>query len=260
MDDPVSERLAPGPLLAARLLVLYPFLSGSLGMIRPRPGVGAIAVLDNLSRVPEPLWLLVSAVYLGAAVAVWLGHRARLAAIVSGSVILFDVVVALGEYANNRLLVGLVLVLIGLADETWGTWPIRSQLAVMYAGAALNKLLDGDWRSGRFMENWTEEVLDLSFYTNVADRWSNLHLALSWVTIVVEAALAALILMVHRTRLAIILVLTFHGGMLLLTEGTVSWLFGYGVAATLVALTEPRRMSPIVVAALGFWALERVVA
>lgn len=260
MGARLNAPFSPGALLAARLLVIYPFLSGVLGMIRLRPGVGAVPVIDRLDGVPDVLWMAIVAVYGIMVVALWLDRGARAAAIIAGSIVLLDVVVALEEYSNNRLLVGLALVLLGLADERMGTWPIRAQLSLMYAGAALNKLLEADWRSGRFVENWTIEVLDLSVYPELADRWPDLHQVLAWLTIGVESGLAALVLVVQRTRWAVIAALGFHGGMLVLTEGTVSWLFGYAVAATLISLTEPRRTSPYVIAAIAFWGLQRVVA
>ncbi|MEM8706645.1 MAG: hypothetical protein AAGE98_09325 [Actinomycetota bacterium] len=257
---PRTDTLPEGPLLAARLLVLYPLWPGLLGFARVQPDVTAFGWLEWTERVSDVVWLGFSALYLGCVVALWLGRFASAAAALAGSIILAGPLVDLADYSNNRILVGLVLVLLGLFDERWGLWPIRLQLSLMYAAAALNKVLDADWRDGTFIENWTGEVLDLRVYGAVRDAWSGADRVVGWSAFVVEAALAVLFLVESRTRWAIGAALGFHLGMLAFTEGEISWLFAYGVGATLVAFVRPRSPWPYLAALVGLRVVELVVS
>lgn len=244
--------LPDGFLLAARILVLYPFVFGQLGWIRPNPGVAAIPALDGLGRVPEVLWLVVTALFLGCAIALWFGRSVRVAAGLAGVVLLADPLLNLAEYSNNRLLAGLALVLIGLHHPAMGLWPLRLQLSVMYLGAAANKALDSDWRDGTFVGHWAGDLLDLRVYGAIRDRWAGADSFVGWSTIAVEAGLATLFLVERRTRLAVGVALAFHVGMLAATEGSLSWLFLYVVGGTLVVFLRPTRVWPYLLAVLGF--------
>lgn len=256
---PSTEELPPGPWLAARLVVLYPLWPGLLGFVRPNPGVTAFAWLDPVGEIPTVLWSGVAALYLVCVAALWLGARVRLAAAVAGLILLVDPLVNLAEYSNNRLLAGLVLVLLGLHDPRTGLWPLRLQLSLMYGAAALNKVLDPDWRDGTFIEHWTGDVLDLRIYGAVRDGWGGADRLLGWSALLLEASLAVLFLLPDRTRWAVGGAIGFHLGMLMLTEGEISWLFAFVVGATLVAFGRPSRAWPYLAAVIGLRLVETLV-
>lgn len=257
---PRTDSLPEGPLLAARLLALYPLWPGLLGIARLEPGVAAFGWLEWTDRIPDVLWLGWSALYLASVAALWLGRFAPLAAVLAGSIILASPLLDLAQYSNNRILVGLVLVLLGLYDDRWGLWPLRAQLSLMYGAAALNKMLEPDWRDGTFIEHWTGEVLDLRIYGAVRDAWSGADRLVGWSAFSVEAVLAVLFLVESRTRWAIGAALGFHLGMLVFTEGDISWFFAYGVGASLVAFATPRSPWPYLAALMGLRVVEVLVS
>lgn len=257
---PRVDTMPDGPLLAARLLVLYPLWPGLLGLARIEVGVPAFGWLDWTGRIPDVVWLGFSALYLACVAALWLGRFVSAAAVLAGSIILAGPLLDLAEYSNNGILVGLVLVLLGLYDERWGLWPLRVQLSLMYAAAALNKVFDPDWRDGTFVENWTAEVLDLQVYGTVRDAWTGADRLVGWSAFTVEAVLAVLFLVASRTRVAIGAALGFHLGMLVFTEGAISWLFAYGVGAALVAFVQPRSPWPYAGALVGLRVVEMLVS
>ncbi|MEO0491878.1 MAG: hypothetical protein AAF081_00530 [Actinomycetota bacterium] len=255
-----TDDLPAGPLLAARLVVLFPLWPGFLGLARPNPDVAAFAWLDWTEQVPGIVWLIGAALYLGCAVALWLAIMPRAAAAVAGSIILVGPLVDLGAYANNRILAGLVLVLLGLYEPRTHLWPLRIQLSVMYGAAALNKVFDPDWRDGTFIEHWTDDLLDLRIHGAVRDLWSGIDRLVGWSAFVIEATLAVLFLLPGRIRWAVAAALAFHGGMLVFTEGEISWLFAYVVGATLVAFSLPRSIWPPVAALLTLRVAELVIS
>ena len=76
---------------------------------------------------------------------------------------LLAVVSSKAYYGNNKTFCGLMFFLTGLYAP--GTPPfVRWQLGITYFGAGLNKLLDGDWHTGVFFENWAVNRLHHSWY------------------------------------------------------------------------------------------------
>src|SRR6185312_8021223 len=129
-----------------------------------RPGCGRMAsappapVSWNPLRVTgtemPPNLLLACKLIVIAFVALLLNRAPHLAASVAGATILLGTVSSRIYFENNTEYTGLILLLAGLAASGDRTRLVRYQVVLLYAAAALNKLLDADWRSGQFFENW----------------------------------------------------------------------------------------------------------
>jgi hypothetical protein len=172
----------------------------------------------------------------------------RASALSLGGVVLSSILLSRVVYSNTYLLYGLVLVLIGLHEgRQIPSRVLRLQLVIIYLGAGLNKLLEPDWRSGRYFEFWTSEILHHGPY-----RWAAAQLppgTLSsiacWLVIAAELALAGLLLTRRTQRLGMALGVGFHVGMLAFTAGRLSWLFMYPMLACYLALARwPRDDTP----------------
>src|SRR5215471_526561 len=95
----------------------------------------------------------------GGAIALLFNVRIRLSSFLVGMSLLISVVGSKAYYGNNKTFCGLMLVLAALHQPGRSPWILRLQLAVVYFGAGLNKVLDPDWRSGIFMHNWAANRL-----------------------------------------------------------------------------------------------------
>jgi hypothetical protein len=94
------------------------------------------------------------AAFVVAAIALLLNRAPHVAASVAGGAILLGTISSRVYFENNTEYTGLILLLAGLAASGDRTRLVRYQVVLLYAAAALNKLLDADWRSGQFFENW----------------------------------------------------------------------------------------------------------
>ena len=100
---------------------------------------------------------------------------------------LLAVISSKAYYGNNKTFCGLMFFLAALT--TPGTRPfVRWQLGITYFGAGLNKLLDVDWHTGVFFENWAVNRLHHSWYITLDSLLPPMLLArlVCWTTIITE--------------------------------------------------------------------------
>ncbi|HET9063031.1 MAG TPA: hypothetical protein VFO62_07060, partial [Candidatus Binatia bacterium] len=228
--------LPPNQMVAAKLLAIY-WLPGRLRSGFSPPFLPFVSGLDRAEVATVwPELLLVG--YLTAALALLLNRAPRTSAAVCAIVIIADVVAARARYANSALFTGLLLLLIALQTRERGLWMIRTQMVLLYAGASLNKLLHPDWRSGQYIEHWTQDVMQLGWLGALASWLPDgvLYLAFGWFVITAETALAITMGVPRLFGVAAALATTFHVAMLFFTEGRISWIFAYAIGAALLAL------------------------
>ena len=177
-------------------------------------------------------------VFVIAALALMLNRRVRLASLVLGSTMLLAVVSSKAYYGNNKTFCGLMFFLTGLS--TPGTGPfVRWQLGITYFGAGLNKLLDGDWHTGVFFENWAVNRLHHSWYITL-DSWLPpmlLARLVCWTTIITELGVVPCIFIPQLYYWAICANILFQSGLLLFT-GTTFTLFFYSMSAASLAFVS----------------------
>jgi hypothetical protein len=145
-------------------------------------------------------------------------------------------------YHNNLLYIGLFFVIAGLHDERLGSLLFRAQLAVIYLGAGLNKLLDPDWRTGAFVQDWLRpDHYETGYiYTHFASLLPGTMLSalLSWIAILTEFVLIPLLLVPRFVPLAIFVGVSYHTGLVLITGGNTFGMFWYALVATYIALLQ----------------------
>jgi hypothetical protein len=235
--------LSPNQLVAAKLLALY-WVDYRLKYGFPPPFLPWIPGLDApaLAAVWSPA---LTTAYLTATLALCLNRAPRTAAGICSGIILVQVLSGFHHYANSTIFTGLLLGYLALQTRERGAWMIRAQLVVMYAGAALNKMLHPDWQSGQYILFWTRDVMQLDWFTTLGDVTAgSLYPWFSWFVIAAEFAMAGLVAVPRMLPAVALLALAFHGGMLLFTDGRISWVFAYSVPAAVLALwrwPEPLR-------------------
>lgn len=225
--------LAPNVLLAAKLLVLCVVFRGELATL-PDHFLPFIPVLEHLGS-PAAFHRTLQAITAIAAIGLLFNRCVRTACGVLGAVFVLAILSSQAYYHNNRLYVGLFFLIVGLYDHRWGTLILRGQLAVIYLGATLNKILDLDWRSGTFVQNWLPHYLPSYPRLTSLLPGMTLSLLLGWTGIVAEMVLIPLVLVRRFLPIGIFLGVAYHTLLLTLTGSTFN-MFWYALMTTYIAL------------------------
>ena len=225
-------------LLACKLIVVAFLANGQLSRI-PRELPPLLSVLDHIGS-RAAFHHALQAVFVVAAGALLLNRRPQVAAVIAGGVILFGTISSRLYFENNTEFTGLILLLSGLS--AWGdrTRLVRYQVVLLYAAAALNKLLLGDWRSGQFFQNWATITSLHAAYHHVSTLLPHLVLAklLAWSAILTEAALAVGFALRRLSPYAIWLAVGYHST-LMLSAGRTFGMFYPALLASYLAFARP---------------------
>jgi hypothetical protein len=232
--------------LPANLTILVKVLAIALLLtnhvrILPDPWLSFIPPID---AIPPLLFKrTLQTVFLVSALAIIFNRRLRVASLILGATMLLAVVSSKAYYGNNKTFCGLMLFLAGLYKP--GGYPfLRWQLALTYFGAGLNKLLDADWHSGLFFENWSVNRLHQPWYIALDSLLPAMYLArfMCWATIVTELGIVPFILIPSLYEWVIISNVLFQAS-LLLFDGTTFTVFFYSMTGASLAFvawpTEP---------------------
>jgi hypothetical protein len=230
--------LPPNLLMATKLLALCYVLTGQLsglpdGFLPFIPYLGYFNGSDVYRHALQ-------AVIAVAALALWVNRAVRTSCLLIGSALLLAILSSQPYYHNNLFYTGLFFVIAGLYDPRLGSLVFRAQLAVIYLGAGLNKLLLSDWRTGAFVQDWLRPPHYPAghIYSHVAALLPGTMLSalLSWLAILTEFVLIPLLLVQRFVPLAIFVGVSYHTGLVLITGGSTFNMFWYALVATYIAL------------------------
>lgn len=230
--------MPPNLLMAAKLLALSYVLTGQLSGL-PDGFLPFIPYLGHFNGSAGYRHSL-QAVIAVAALALWLNRTVRASCLLIGSTLLLAIISSQPYYHNNLLYAALFFVIAGLYDRRLGSLVFRAQLAVIYLGAGLNKLLLADWRTGAFVQDWLRppHYPTGHIYGQLAALLPGTMLSamLSWSAILTEFLLIPLLLVPRFVPLAIAVGMSYHTGLVLITGGSTFNMFWYALAATYIAL------------------------
>jgi hypothetical protein len=233
-----GTEMPPNLLLACKLIVVAFVVNGQ---VRRLPGhfLPFFSALDRVGSQPAYRHGL-QAAFVIAAVALLLNRAPHLAAGVAGAAILLGTISSRIYFENNTEYTGLILLLAGLAASGDRTRLVRYQVVLLYAAAALNKVLDADWRSGQFFENWAAVTSLHVTYHHVSSLFPHLVLAklLAWSAICTEAALAVGFAIRRFYPYAIWLAVGYHTT-LMVTAGRTFGMFYFSLLASYLAFARP---------------------
>jgi len=228
--------LPPQVVLLCRILALTLLLTNHQSQIQT-PFLPFLDIFDSLP--PELFQRTLQAALVIGALGLLFTRKTRTFATITGLTILLAVLSSRAYYGNNKTFVGLLLILSALSSQTGPPRLIHWQLALVYFGAGLNKILDPDWQSGQFFQHWATDRLE-----NPAYIWLSAHLhplaagkMFCWTTIAAELILAVLTL-IPRFHPAVIWGSgLFQSGLLLFTGDPFN-LFFYSMQASLFAFAR----------------------
>src|SRR3954470_18387038 len=148
-------------LIMVKSLALVVLLTNHVRIL-PDPWLPFVPGID---RIPPVLFQrTLQFVFVISALALLFNRRVRLASLALGSTMLLSVVSSKAYYGNNKTFCGLMFLLTGMYVPGKKPWALQWQLGITYFGAGLNKLLDVDWHSGVFFENWAVHRLHQPWY------------------------------------------------------------------------------------------------
>lgn len=245
--------LPPSLLLMAKIIAVVFVLSGQVAALH-QPFLAFIPGLDQAAAsIPIAPALQVAVVV--AAIALVFNRYVRTACLIIGAVILFSILSSRMYYQNNRLYAGLVLLLLGLYHRDIGARLVQLQVILMYFGAALNKLLEVDWRNGHFFATWAAVSPYHTLYSSAAHllpgAW--LYILMGWSVILVEFVIAAAFAIPRFRPFAIWLAVGYHTS-LLVVAGRTFGLFWFSLLASYLAFVElPPITGTVHVPVAGLW-------
>ena len=232
-------------LLAAKLIVVTMLATGHVSTL-PDPFLPFLSVFDRIGN-PELFRVALQILFLVASVSLLLNRRVRLASFVVGMTILVGIASSRIYWANNTFFMGAFLTLIGLYASQRSVWLLRAQVALIYFGAGLNKILDPDWISGQFFEHWTVN-LEHNLYLRAAALLPPMALSkfMCWATIATELSIFTCFAWPRRWPVAIWLGILFHAAMTVFT-GITFVLFLYVAPAAYFAFARwPRTTTEVI--------------
>jgi hypothetical protein len=234
--------MPPNLLLMGKVLAVALLCTGHVRIL-PEPFLPFVPGLDQIVD-PAVFRVALQTTVVAAAAALLLNRRVRVSALVLGGCMLLAVVSSRAYYGNNKTFVGLLLVLAALSDVDRPAYLVRWQLALVYFGAALNKLLDPDWQSGLFFEHWAGVRLHNPVYIAVADWLPPLVVGkvMCWGTIAAEFAASIGLLIPRLVPVALWINILFQVGLLEFTGDTFTLFFYAMQAAILAFIAWPERL------------------
>ena len=185
--------LPPQVVLLCRLLALTLLLTNHQSQIQ----TPFLPFLDIFDSLPPAIfqYTLKAALVIGA-LGLLFTRKTRTFATLTGITILLAVLSSRAYYGNNKTFAGLLLLLSALSSQTGPPRLIQWQLALVYFGAGLNKILDPDWQSGQFFHHWATDRLGNPVYIWLSAQLPPLVAGklFCWTTIAAELAIAVLTL------------------------------------------------------------------
>jgi predicted DCC family thiol-disulfide oxidoreductase YuxK len=219
------------------LLHLYP-------QFIPSPFLPFWSPIDWIERaLPEAIRLVLILSYAGSAAALLLNWHVRAASFLLGVTILLALLGNRVFFSNTLTFVAAMLILTGLYHPRSGPVLVRSQVVIVYFGAALHKVLDPDWRDGSFFENWMGTEVRNTAYIWLSSLLPEMAFArlVSWATIALEFVLVGFFLVRRLWPAAIWISLIFHC-VITLSTGERFYFF-YGIQAAMLAFVAwPQRL------------------
>lgn len=225
--------LPPPLLLMAKLIGVAYLLRGGLGSL----SIPFLPFIPWLDRLPHTVLTRgLQAAFAAALVALLVNRRVRTASLVLGVTVLVAIVASRPYYQNNRMFAGAILVLTGLYQPGFASQLVRYQVVLLYAAAAINKLLDPGWQSGAFFSSWSSVASPgMASALGAHLPSATVFLAMSWLVIVTEFAIALALLVRPWLGVGAWLGIAYHTALLLLAGRTFG-VFWFALLSAFLAL------------------------
>lgn len=228
-----NTAMHPNVLLMCKLMATLLVAHHLLARINT-PFVPFIPALDFFNSVPTIYKITLKVSLIISLGALMLNFHVRTASLIIGSIAIFNILAIRTEFSNHAFICACSLFVAGLTNRKELPWLIYLQLSLVYFGASLNKLLDPDWWSGAFMDNWLLIALENPIYTFFSSILPEMFLAkiLSITAMFSELLIVLLLLNKKYRTYGIWYIIIFHSMLFSFT----SLKFGYFMQAIMIVL------------------------
>jgi len=228
-------------LFVARLLVFYLIFIRGLNSI----DIPFLPFLDFLDVLRDFQWVypFIDFVYVISILGVLLGIKFQKFSLILSILIFFQILSSKGLYSTSFLYSGCMLFLIGL-HRPGLDWIFRFQIAILYLGAGSNKLINTDWLSGQYFENFLLKVYPSSFNIALAN-WLGVGFftqMLSYSVIATELLLGIWAISARKQSELVICIIAFHLSILVFTIGKLSIIYMYLMTVTSFLLFRRKKI------------------
>jgi hypothetical protein len=216
-------------LFVARMLVIFLIWIRGMKHVLP-PFLPFFEFMDGF-RGFQGFFFVLDWIYWISLIFVFMGFRFQTFSMVLALLIFMSVLFSRLQYSNSFLYCGCSFFLIGIYRPGL-EWIFRVQIALLYLGAGINKLLDPDWLSGQYFQFFFREVYPLPeiFLTSLTSKTASRFFSYS--TIATEIGLGVWALLNRKNQLLVLGIHFFHLSMLVLTKGELSFIFFFLMAVT----------------------------
>jgi hypothetical protein len=242
--------LPPAVLFAVKVMTLA-FLLRSQVQALPAPFLSFVPALDNVHG-SSSLGAVLQVVFVAASIAVLFNFWPRLSSLAMGLVVLAAILSSRMYLENNRLYTGAFFFIAGLYTDRYGLVLLRAQVILMYFGAALNKFLEADWRSGDFFVAFGQVSAYHHLYALIP---SVIYPWIGWSVILTEAVICVGLICPALRSYAVWIAVGYHTT-LLMVSGRTFGLFWFSLLASFVIFIDwPMRSRSLVSSASSPWGL-----
>lgn len=228
-------------LLSCKLLILVLVLNGFFGKIQD-PYLPHLSFFDVFNQIPGVFETTLKFLFVISSVLLLFNYNTRLMARTLGVVIILSLITVKPNFRNHILICGCAFFLASLHKKEETPYLLFFQLALVYLGAALNKMLQIDWWNGIYMHNWMSNVLDNPAYLSMYKVVGNLSFAkgLSWFSMILEVIIGLFLILKKKRSYAIFMILFFHLLLFTVTKER----FGHFLDSILVILIAFSGLNP----------------
>jgi hypothetical protein len=232
-----NSELPDNVLLMAKVLTLAFLATGQIRLLSWH-FLPFMRFFDRVGTPAQFHWTLVG-IFLAAAAALFYNRQVRLCCLVLGGVILVSLLSSREYFENNRTYCACILLLAGLSSRGQKPWALRAQVVLLYFGAALNKIMQPDWRSGQFFWYWFGQIHHPDLWRRVTAFVPEMPLAqfFCWSTIIIEFVLVIGFLTPRWYTRSIWLGAAYHTALLVMMNSTFG-MFYYAMLASYLAFVD----------------------
>lgn len=214
----------------SRLLIFYLLFIRGLKIL-PGPFLPFLPFPDI--SPPYPLFpIFLNMIYWISIAGILINFQPKRFSLVLGLELIFVILSNRILYSTSLLFTACIFFLIGLYSNG-NSWIFRAQIALLYLGAGINKLLNPDWITGQFFDNFSREIFEVKTYQFIAPLFSDLLIAkLMGFSVIITELLLGILILFSKKRIFSIVVLIhlFHLFILLFTNGDLSISFFFIMA------------------------------
>lgn len=206
-----QSEIAPNLLLMCKLLILI-MIAYQYPIKLQDPYIPFIPALDYFNTIPGVFKSIVLSGFIVSTLAIFCNIKIRIACFVLGIVIMLEQIASQPGFKNHVFVCGCFFILTSFTKKGEDYKLLFWQLALIYLGAFINKVLDPDWHSGAFMHNWLQNARENSPYIFVSqllpENW--FAIILSYSALLSEGLLGILLFFKKYRKYTFWIILLFH--------------------------------------------------